>query len=167
MFKLLISAFACQRKTSYLGERMATETREFLLEEITALRLMSNEIVLQLCNLDDKDGNWTLLAMKREVLKGRKTVGSTKVVNRLAQDFRTALNNLKVKHRNTYIAHNNADAYPNPFDLPDFNSDFRQLTQQAIRLFEHLWGSQVSFEFRPGAVERTIDLKRSLQFEDL
>jgi len=72
LYYLLVAAYCYKRKFSHLGERLRSESRAFLLEEITALRLMSNEIILQLCKLDDDVGKLTLRSLKIEVCKHTK-----------------------------------------------------------------------------------------------
>jgi len=162
LYQLLLAAYCYRRKFEKLDERLRTQSRYFLLEEVTALRLMSNEIVLGLCKLDDDSSGWTLLSLKKEVLKQLQDQKLVQQINQKAKKYRADINAFKVKHRNAYIAHRNVEDYPNMLNLPDFQSEFRELIASALGLFELLWGAEVSFGFRLGSQEGTIDLKSEL-----
>jgi len=123
---------------------------------------MSNEIVLGLCRLDDESAEWTLLSLKKEVLKQLRDQKLVQQISQRAKTYRAEINTFKVKHRNAYIAHRNTEDYPSLLNLPDFQSDFRELIASALGLFELLWGAEVSFGFRLGSQEGAIDLKAEL-----
>lgn len=142
------------------------ETREYLLEEVTALRLMCNEIIVQLCKLDDDNGKWTLRKLKKESIKHIKDQKLIGRLNNLETAYRSSINILKTKHRNAYIAHRNADEYPDPFELHDFRSDLSPLICDALEFFEALWGHSVYFGFKLGSMEVEIDLKLEVCFEN-
>lgn len=162
MYQLLLAAYCYKRKVEHLAERLRTQSRQFLLEEMIALRLISNEIVLHLCKLDDDDGTWTLRSLKKEVAKHTRDQSETERVNVLAKKYRSEINTFKVKHRNAYIAHRNADDYPSLMQIPDFQLDFQHLIAGALELFETLWGAKVSFGFKLGSHEERLDFKAEL-----
>jgi hypothetical protein len=54
MYQLLLSAYCYERKFENLENRLKSESREFLLEEVTSLRHLSNGMILHICNLDDE-----------------------------------------------------------------------------------------------------------------
>lgn len=162
LYQLLLAAYCYKRKVSYLEKRLRSESRAFLLEEMTALRLMSNEIVLQLCKLDDDDGKWTLRSLKKEVLKHIKDQARVDKANRLSKEYRAKLNTFKTKHRNAYIAHRNVEEYPDLFALLGSQDDFRSPIRAALELFEMLWEAPVSFNFTLGSKEPLLDFKKEL-----
>jgi AbiU2 len=162
MYQLLLCAFCYEQKLKNLGERLKKESRAFLLEEMTALRYLSNGIVLHLCNLDDDVSNWSLRSLRKAVAKLPGTQETVTTSNELLKQYRSALNKLKTKHRNEFIAHRNADEYPDPFELPDYRTSFKDLIQLALLTLECLWGAKIEFGFHLGSRDRTIDFKAEL-----
>jgi hypothetical protein len=127
-----------------------------------ALRLISNEIVLELCKLDDDDGNWSLRNLRKEAFRHLSDKKQMDRINGLLKEYRTNLNQLKTKHRNAYIAHRNVKEYPNLDNIPNFERGFQSLICEALEVFESLRGSPVEFGFRLGSQERFLDLKHEL-----
>jgi hypothetical protein len=69
----------------------------------------------------------------------------------------------KTKHRNQFIAHRNGEDYPDPFDLPDYRTDFREIIQIALSALQCIWGSStMEFGFHLGSRDRTLDFKKEL-----
>ncbi|GAA4823131.1 hypothetical protein GCM10011365_25580 [Marinicella pacifica] len=161
VYQLLVSAYCYNRKFGSLAERIKKESRAFLLEEVTALRHLSNGIVLHLCNLDDDDG-WSLRTLRKAVAKEPFDDSAKRAIKKYLKKLRSNLNNLKTKHRNQFIAHRLADEYPDPFELLDFRTEFKALVQQAVSVFEKLWGKPVDFGFYPGSQDRFINFKEEL-----
>jgi hypothetical protein len=86
MYHLLLCAYRYVRKLGNLADRLRSESMELLLEEITALRHLSNEIIPHLCNLDDDSSKWS----KRRCIYVDKSIGySRRVEGPLAQPERT------------------------------------------------------------------------------
>jgi hypothetical protein len=162
MYQLLLCAFCYDQKLKNLGERLQRESRSFLLEEMTSLRHLSNGIILHLCNLDDDESNWSLRSLRKAVAKLPGTQEAVARSNDLLKKYRSALNGLKTKHRNKFIAHRNVDEYPDPFKLPDYWTDFKYLIQVALTVLECLWGAKISFGFHLGSRDPTIDFKAEL-----
>jgi hypothetical protein len=162
MYQLLLCAFCYNQKFKNLGERLQKESRTFLLEEMTALRYLSNGIILHLCNLDDDSSKWSLRSLRKAVAKLPGSQEAVAKSNDLLKQYRAALNRLKTKHRNEFIAHRNADEYPDPFELPDYRAGFKDLIQIAVLTLECLWGAKMGFGFRLGSMERMIDFKAEL-----
>ena len=104
MYQLLLCALCYEQKFEHLGERLQKESRLFLLEEMTALRHLSNGIVLHLCNLDDDTSNWSLYSLRKAVAKLSGHQDTVAKGNKLLKKYRAALNKLKTKHRNQFIA---------------------------------------------------------------
>lgn len=162
MYQLLLCAFCYDQKLKLLGERLPKESRSFLLEEMTALRHLSNGIVLHLCNLDDENSNWSLRNLRKTVAKLSGNQDTIAKSNELLKKYRIALNQLKTKHRNQFIAHRNLVEYPNQFELPEYRKDFHHLIQLALSTLECLWGANIAFEFHLGSRDPRIDFKVEL-----
>ena len=161
LYQLLLSAYCYNQKITKLPGRLQDMTRDWLLEEITALRHMANGIILHLCNLDDESSEWSLrnVAKKLAKYKGRPASDD---INKLLKEYRAELNRVNTKYRNQYIAHRNSEEYPNQFNLPDYRRLFAALIQKAVSICDRLWGSQISYGFKLGSLEGTIDFRIQL-----
>jgi hypothetical protein len=162
MYQLLLCAFCYDSKINNLGERLQKASRAFLLEEMTALRHLSNGVILHLCNLDDDGSNWSLRSLRKALAKLPETQEAVARSNDLLKRYRAELNRLKTKHRNEFIAHRNAEEYPNQFELPDYRTDFKDVIQLALSALQCLWGAEISFGFHLGSRDPTIDFKTEL-----
>ena len=162
LYQLLLAAYCYERKIEYLGDRLQKESRAFLLEEMTALRHLSNGMILHICNLDDSDRSWSLRAMTKELGKMKDYADRTKQCVSILKVYREQINEFKTKHRNQFIAHRNGEDYPDPFALPDLTADFREIIGTAIRALECLWGARLDFGFHLGSQDPTIDFRESL-----
>jgi len=135
LFQLLLSAYCYRAKLGALSDRLRFASRKFLLEEMIALRLISNEIVLEFCKLDDDDdGNWSLRSLRKEAFRHLTDKKQVDRINGLLKDYRINLNQLKTKHRNAYIAHRNVREYPNLANIPTFEQEFQSLICEALGL---------------------------------
>lgn len=161
MYQLLLCAYCYVRKYDHLADRIRTESRAFLLEEMTALRHLSNGIILHLCNLDDDSSKWSLRSLRKELEK-TPTFKESKKASKLLGDYRSALGKFKTRHRNVFIAHRNGEHYPDPFSLPDFRTEFKELIAAALSALECLWGSELTFGFHLGSQDPTIDFRAAL-----
>src|SRR5436190_1907737 len=91
MYQLLLCVFCYDQKLRNLGDRLKKESRAFLLEEVTALRHLSNGIILHLCNLDDDSSNWSLRSLRKEVARLAGTQNTIIRANELLKKYRTGL----------------------------------------------------------------------------
>lgn len=162
MYQLLLCAFSYDQKLRNLGDRLQKESRLFLLEELTALRHLSNGIILHLCNLDDDGSSGSLYGVRKAVARSPGTQEIVVKGNKLLKKYRSELNKLTTKHRNRYIAHRNVEEYPNQFELLDYQVDFKQLIQLAVSALECLSGAKIGFGFHLGSRDRSIDFKTEL-----
>lgn len=162
MYQLLLCAFCYQEKVKNIGDRLQTSSRRFLLEEMTALRHLSNGIILHLCNLDDDSSVWSLRKLKDKLEGVRETAQAAQRGGKLLKQYRAKINNFKVKHRNGFIAHRNGEEYPNPFALPDYRQEFQELIQLALSTLECFWGSEMDFRFKLGSTDPEIVFKTEL-----
>jgi hypothetical protein len=76
--------------------------------------------------------------------------------------YRTQINHFKTKHRNEFIAHRNGEGYPDPFELPEYRTEFREIIQTALSALQCIWGSTMEFGFCLGSRDRTLDFKKEL-----
>jgi hypothetical protein len=162
IYQLLLCTYCYIHKLENLDERIKKNSRYFLLEEMTALRLMSNGIILKICSLDESgSGKWTLQTLKKEVFSGSTEESKKKKINKMLKKFRQDINHLKTKHRNKYIAHRAIDEYPDMLSL-DYRDLLIPIVKDVVDIFELLWDDKVSFGFRLGSLEGTIDFKNHL-----
>lgn len=77
------------------------------------------------------------------------------------KSFRDSINSIKTKHRNIYIAHLTEDGYPEPFDLPDFTAELKDLVKEAYTVFTLIWGNEVKFGFIIGSQEILLTSTKS------
>jgi hypothetical protein len=100
MYQLLLSAYCYERKFKNLENRLKTESREFLLEEVTSLRHLSNGLILHICNLDDESSAWSLRSMTKLMGKSKEYAERTKKCAGILRKYRAQINSFKTKHRN-------------------------------------------------------------------
>jgi hypothetical protein len=161
IYQLLLTAYCYNRKIKLLGERLQEESRDFLLEELTALRHLSNGIILHLCTLDD-ESSWSLRSLRKELAKSTEFKDKVERSNELLKTYRTNLNTFKTKHRNDFIAHRNIESYPDPFQLPDYRKEFKDLIELAVLTLDYMSGEVRSYGFNLGSRDPTIDFKEEL-----
>lgn len=163
MYQLLLSAYCYERKLEYLNERLKSESRAFLLEEITSLRHLSNGMILHICNLDDDCSTWSMRAMTKSMGKMKEYAQRAKECSDILKMYRAQINEFKTKYRNQFIAHRNGESYPDPFDLPDYRAEFKEIIQTALSALQCIWGSTLEFGFHLGSRDPTIDFKKALE----
>lgn len=163
MYQLLIGAYTYNLKAQHLPERLRTNSRLFLLEEAIALRLMANEITLHLCKLDDDSSSFSFRSAFKDINKLSLEQKAKDTLNSLLKEYRSSINELKVQHRNSYIAHRNSEDYPDLFDLPSYTESFHALFRMAHNLFKVIWGTDVKFSFKLGSQEREINFATELK----
>ncbi|WP_146801516.1 AbiU2 domain-containing protein [Bisbaumannia pacifica] len=157
MYQLCLSLYSYREKFDNLGERFRKSSRYFLLEEVTALRAISNEIIMHLCKLDEDKSKVSFHAAKKAINKLPGLDHDKRILNEAIKSFRDSINAIKTKHRNRYIAHLTEDGYPEPFDLPDFTAEFQELVEEAYNVFTLIWGAEVQFGFKVGSQERFLN----------
>ena len=162
MYQLLLSAYCYERKFEGLTERLKNESREFLLEEVTSLRHLSNGMILHICNLDDDRSDWSMRSITKSMGKIGEYASRTKECTDLLKRYRAQINDFKMRHRNQFIAHRNCEDYPDPFDLPDYRIEFREIIQTGLSALQCMWGSTLEFGFRLGSRDLTLDFKNAL-----
>lgn len=163
MYQLLLTCYCYEKKMKNLPGRLRHESRIFLLEEITSLRHLANGVILHICNLDDDGSKGSIRAITGHMTKeAREYIKLGEKSNQLMKEYRTKINSFKTKHRNSFIAHRKGEDYPNPFDLPDYSKEFKEIIRMALSILEGLWGRPLEFFFELGSQEPTIDLKAEL-----
>lgn len=162
MYQLLLCAFCYQEKVNNIEDRLRTSSRRFLLEEVIALRHLSNGIILHLCNLDDESSDWSLRSISKKLGKLSETARVAKEGSDILRTYRANINSFKTKHRNEFIAHRNGTEYPDLFQLPDYRREFQELIQLALSALECFWGSNMDFGFSLGSNDPKIVFKIEL-----
>ncbi|TBE15336.1 hypothetical protein [Rhizobium ruizarguesonis] len=157
---LLILIFAYRQRTHLPS--LSTMSREDLVVEFVLLESAVRDIVTRLTALDGEEKGvrsfqTAFSALKREGL----VADRTEELKAEVKAYRSAVNGLKVQHRNKYIAHVQelANVTPNILDRP---VHFEECASKAVNLLDHLFGRQIEYFFRIGSVELPIDLRRRL-----
>ncbi|WP_327211554.1 hypothetical protein [Rhizobium ruizarguesonis] len=166
LYHAYLAAWCFKRKIENLSHRLETETREFLLEELTSLRALANEIVLRLCSLDDDKSRYSFHAANK-VLGQRSAVDpamKTKLAKAVTK-YRKTIGTLKTQHRNRYIAHLSGDHYPDPFLVTEMVEGLSGPLAAALDLISLIWGAKQSFGFHLGSRDRTIDFVTEIATE--
>jgi len=157
---LLILIFSYRQRT--LLPNLSTMSREDLVVEFVLLDSAVRDIVTRLAALDGEEKGvrsfqTAFSALKREGL----TADRTEKLKAEVKAYRSAVNGLKVEHRNKYIAHVQelASVIPKILDRP---VHFEECASIAVNLLDNMCGRQIEYFFRVGSVEQPIDLRRRL-----
>ncbi|MFT4805713.1 MAG: hypothetical protein ACI9YE_002936 [Psychroserpens sp.] len=163
MYQLCLTLYSYRAKFDNLDQRLIKSSRFFLLEEITALRAISNEIILHLCKLDEDKSETSFQAAKKAINKLSLPQEEKNRLNDSIKSFRKSIKTIKTMHRNRYIAHLTEDGYPEPFDLPDFKSIFSEIVKEAYVVFVLIWGADLKFGFKVGSQEPFLSFNEEFE----
>ena len=157
MVLITIYAYVTRARFDGLGKM----SREHFSTEAILLESASRDIVSRLAALDDDTrGNRSFqtlfTALKREGLSSARTAKLDPKV----KAYRKLVNDLKVKHRNSYIAHVVTEVEVKPRILDD-PVDFAEVASMAVNLLDKLDGREVPYFFKLGSDGR-IDLRKAL-----
>lgn len=162
MFQMCLSLYAYKRKLESLVDRLPKESRYFLLEELTALRALSNEIILHMSKLDDEKSKVSFHAAKKKINKINIPASEKLELKTRLKGFRQSINNLKTAHRNRYIAHLTEDGYPNAFDISSYEAEYLAVAIEAYETFKYIWGDEVTFQYKLGSWENMLVFNNEL-----
>lgn len=163
VYYALLAAWTFKAKLEALSYRLQTMGRDFLLEELVSLRTLANEVVLRLCNIDDKKSDFSFHAARKSMDKtGQLKRTEVDELNKAITRYRSGLNELKVKHRNLYIAHLTGDFYPDPMLVTEMVKGYTPSLREALDTLALIWGKHLSFGFHLGSRDRTIDFLEEL-----
>ena len=128
---LNVLAYFFIKKINRFAYLFQKTTREYVLEEFIALRYMENGIILHLTNLDDDSSKYSFQKVAKDINKTIKDTKLLKTFNQDIKDYRKNINTLKVKHRNSRIAHLNYDDDLNFDQFLNFATQLRPLILEA------------------------------------
>jgi hypothetical protein len=156
---LLITVYSYVTRRRFEG--LGKMSREAFAVDCILLESAARDIVGRLTALDDDTKNnrsfQTLFAaLKREGLNAKRTED----LDAKIKAYRKQVNDLKVSHRNRYIAHVNTDVAVVPRVLDD-PVPFEAAASLAVSLFDYLIGRRVSYTFSM-ASDLKIDLRKAL-----
>lgn len=156
---LLITVYSYVTRRRFEG--LGKMSREAFAVDCILLESAARDIVGRLTALDDDTKNnrsfQTLFAaLKREGLNAKRTED----LDAKIKAYRKQVNDLKVSHRNRYIAHVNTDVAVVPRVLDD-PVPFEAAASLAVSLFDYLIGRRVSYTFSM-ASDLKIDLREAL-----
>ncbi|WP_124297961.1 MULTISPECIES: hypothetical protein [Acetobacter] len=156
---LLITVYSYVTRRRFEG--LGKMSREAFVVDWVLLESAVRDIVSRLTALDDDTRNnrsfQTLFAaLKREGLDSKRTSD----LNRKIKTYRALVNDLKVSHRNRYIAHVNTNVavVPRVFDNP---VAFEAAASMAVNLLDDIIGSKVEYIFSM-ASDLKVDLRQAL-----
>ena len=156
---LNISAYFYIRKTNRLSYILKKTTREYFIEELTALRYLENGIILHLTNLDDDKAKYSFRSVKAIISATSRSQIDVLKLNKELQLFRQHVNDVKVKHRNSRIAHLNSEDFMNIDEFLNFEMELKPLILEANRIADHIWGENINVKYKLGSSEGVIDFK--------
>ena len=156
---LLITVYSYVTRGHFEG--LGKMSREAFVVDCILLESAARDIVGRLTALDDDTKNnrsfQTLFAaLKREGLGPKRT----KDLDGKIKAYRKLVNDLKVSHRNRYIAHVNTDVAVVPRVLDD-PVPFEAAASLAVNLLDDIIGRRVGYAFSM-ASDLKIDLRKAL-----
>ncbi|MFC1226669.1 hypothetical protein SAMN04488511_102307 [Pedobacter suwonensis] len=158
---LNVLAYFYVRKLNRLAHIIKTTTREYLLEEFTALRYMENGIILHLTNLDDDSSNFSFRTASAAFKRSTRDQKAQTQIHETLKTFRKNLNDVKVAHRNKRIAHLNYEKDLRFDEFLDFEKVLLPLINEANTIADEFWGEKINAKFRLGSLEGHIDFRRT------
>jgi hypothetical protein len=150
------------RKINRFADLWQNTSRAFILEELTALRYLENGIILHLTNLDDEDSNYSFRAVQTAYNKSSKDSKAINDLKETLKTFRKNLNLLKVKHRNSRIAHLNYDKDLQIDQFLNFGTVLLPVILEANAVADQLWGEKINVTFNLGSWEGILDFKSNI-----
>lgn len=150
------------KKVNRLGFLMKETTREYVLEELVALRYMENGLILHLTNLDDDSSDFSFWEASKELHRTFKDQKQLKVLFKSLKDYRRHINTLKVKHRNKRIAHLNNDKDLGFDEFLIFGNALKPLILEANTIADEMWGKPIEIKFKLGSMEGLIDFREAI-----
>jgi hypothetical protein len=138
-------------------------TREYILEELTALRYMENGIILHLTNLDDDSSEFSFRSAAISFNKASKKPKEIQAFKDTLKTYRKNLNLLKVEHRNERIAHLNYEKDLKIDEYLQFEKVLLPLIIEANTIADQLWGERINVKFRLGSLEGVLDYRKDTE----
>lgn len=157
---LNVLAYFYVRKLNRLAHVIKTTTREYLLEEFTALRYMENGIILHLTNLDDDSSNFSFRTTSAAFKRNTKDQKAQTAIHETLKTFRKNLNDVKVAHRNKRIAHLNYEKDLRFDEFLDFEQVLLPLINEVNTIGDRFWGEKINVKFKLGSLEGHIDFRK-------
>jgi hypothetical protein len=156
------SSYFYVRKMNRMDYVSKETGREYILEELFALRYLENGIILHLTNLDDDKSKYSLrsahtLINKSNIVKDQKVL---KKLNAKIDEYRKSVNKLKTKHRNSRIAHINSTVFPKLDEFLNFESYLKPLIELANEIGDFIWGEEIDIKFKLGSHEGVLDFRK-------
>lgn len=156
------------RKLNRTGYLFQNSTRHFMLEEFTALRYMENGLILHLTNLDDDRSEYSFRQILKATSKTYKDQKGIKDLKKKFDTYRQNINVLKVKHRNSRIAHLNYSKDLNLDEFLNFDSYLKPLITEANGIGDFIFGEKIAYSFKLGTYEGVLnfrDIFETLKFD--
>ena len=138
--------------------------REKFLEELIALRYLENGIILHLTNLDDDSSIYSFRSARKFINSGKIVLEQKQIksFNKMIDEYRANVNNLKTKHRNSRIAHINSLEFPDQLEFLHFEKIIKSLVKSANKIADFIWGEEINVKFKLGSMEGILDFRSLL-----
>ena len=153
------AAYFYVRKMNRIEYIFQKTTREYVLEELYALRYLENGLILHLTNLDDKDSKYSFRTAQKQLNKLPVDQKLLRNLNQGLDDFRKKINHIKTQHRNSRIAHINSLDFPNLDEFLNFDSELKPLINKANQIGDLIWGEKIQNKFKLGSMEGILDFR--------
>lgn len=157
---LNVLAYFYVRKLNRLAHLMKATTREYLLEEFTALRYMENGIILHLTNLDDDSSDFSFRKAGAAFKRASKDQKAQTAIHETLKTYRKNINELKVQHRNERIAHLNYENDLRFDEYLNFEKVLLPIVNEANAIADEFWGEKINVKFKLGSLEGHIDFRK-------
>lgn len=158
---LNVLAYFFVKKLNRLAHLMKATTREYMLEEFTALRSMENGIMLHLTNLDDDDGNFSFRKASVAFKKASKDQKAQTDIHEILKTYRKNVQVVKNEHRNKRIAHLNYTKDLRFDEFQDFDKALLPLINEANTIGDKFWGEKIKVKFKLGSLEGYLDFRKN------
>ena len=158
------SSYFFVRKMNRMSSVFKNTTREFLLEELFALRYLENGIILHLTNLDDDNSKYSFRKAQKFINKNKIIPNQVyiKELKKKIDSYRKDVNKLKTKHRNTRIAHINSLEFPEIDVFLSFEKYLKPLILSANEIADFIWGEKIEVKFKLGSLEGIMDFRNAI-----
>lgn len=159
LIDLNVLAYFYIRKFNRFNYLLKNTTRHFMLEELIALRYMENGLILHLTNLDDDSSNYSFRKIIKEVNRTIKSQGEIKILKTKLDRFRKDINFIKVKYRNSRIAHLNYLTDLKIDEFLDFEKEIKFLIVNANEIGDLIWGVKIEYKIKLGSQEGIMNFR--------
>lgn len=156
---LLFNFYYFQERIGYAREQRSRLTDEQKFGEVAFLEAMERELMMCLCRLDEDDKTKTSFrSVAKALCEGSLPSSRQKEISSKLKGYRKAINIVKTKCRNNYIAHlaNQWEGYM------DKRPELGPLVNLAVELGDILSGKKKQYLLKFSDTDEPLDLRKAL-----